>query len=331
MEIRSSAPGPDELAQSRGVLAEAVAEALVGEVDERQQAALLDDVADLLPQGGGGVHAGRVVAGAVEQDDVARATLRRAPRAARPRRSGARSGPCTGRSGSGSPPAGTAAGGSARSARSSRSSARPGLAEEVRRDAQAAGPAGRLGGERSPGRHGLVAGARGRGPARLAVGGVAVDGAVELGPAAAARRRSASITEGRTGVLPVSSTKTPDDRLILPGRGSVRNASARPRIGSGGAGMRASDGRATVVTFRGRLNGTPVLSLSARRGCGPVTPATEPAGRRAAGFGATRSVPHRSRRYGGLPRHPCPVPPRRPPGAVLDGVAVDPRRSPGFG
>ena len=113
---------PHQLEQARGVLDQAVAEALVGEVDERQQAPLLDEVADPLPQVGGGVHAGRVVAGAVEQDDVARAGLRRAPRAARPRRSGARSRPCTGRCGSGSPPRGTAAGGWATWARSSTAS-----------------------------------------------------------------------------------------------------------------------------------------------------------------------------------------------------------------
>ena len=46
----------------------------------------------------------------------------RAPRAAPPRRSGARSRPCTGRCGSGSPPRGTAAGGWATWARSSRAS-----------------------------------------------------------------------------------------------------------------------------------------------------------------------------------------------------------------
>ena len=45
---------------------------------------------------------------------------------------------------------------------------------------------------------------------------------------------------------PVSSTNTPDERLIFPGRVSFRNVSARPRIGSGGAGMRASDGSDTV-------------------------------------------------------------------------------------
>ena len=65
------------------------------------------------------------------------------------------------------------------------------------------------------------------------------------------------MTVGSTGVVPVSSTNTPELRLILPVRGSVLKASARPRIESGGAGMRASDGKDTGVTFRGRLSGAP--------------------------------------------------------------------------
>ncbi len=68
----SSAPGPDELQQAGGVRLEPVAEALVGEVDERQQPTLRDDVADLPPDVRGRVDARRVVAAGVEQHHVAR-------------------------------------------------------------------------------------------------------------------------------------------------------------------------------------------------------------------------------------------------------------------
>ena len=84
------------------------------------------------------------------------------------------------------------------------------------------------------------------------------------------------MTVGRTGVVPVSSTKTPELRLILPVRGSVLKASARPRIESGGAGMRASDGSDTGVTFRGAVERGAEASLAAGRGCGPVTAHAEP-------------------------------------------------------
>src|SRR5664279_4221514 len=48
-----------------------------------------------------------------------------------------------------------------------------------------------------------------------------------------------------TGVTPVSSTYTPTLRFTLWGRVSARNASERPRIGSGAAGVSDRRGRAT--------------------------------------------------------------------------------------
>ena len=62
---------PDQPVHPVGVLADPVAEALVGEVDEGEEAALLDDVADRAPESGRWVDAGRVVARAVEEDRVA--------------------------------------------------------------------------------------------------------------------------------------------------------------------------------------------------------------------------------------------------------------------
>ena len=121
-------------------------------------------------------------------------------RAARPRRSGGRSRRCTGRCGSGSPPRGTAAGGSARWARSSRASdAGAGLAQQVGRDAQPAGAARRLGRQRPAAGHDLVVGARRRGPGRLAVAGLAVDRPVELRSRRLSRRPALGLDHRRRG------------------------------------------------------------------------------------------------------------------------------------
>ena len=62
---------PGERLQADGVLVDAVGKALVGEVQQRQDAARVDRVGQLLPLLGRRVDAGRVVAAAVQQDDVA--------------------------------------------------------------------------------------------------------------------------------------------------------------------------------------------------------------------------------------------------------------------
>ena len=54
------------------ILLETAPEALIGDVDERQQSALGDDASDLVPLVVGEVGAGRIMAAAVKQHDVAR-------------------------------------------------------------------------------------------------------------------------------------------------------------------------------------------------------------------------------------------------------------------
>ena len=61
----------DDQPRARGVGLEPVAEALIGEVDERDQAALGDDVGDRAPLVHVEIGAGRIVAAAVQQDEVA--------------------------------------------------------------------------------------------------------------------------------------------------------------------------------------------------------------------------------------------------------------------
>ena len=256
-------PGRTSSSRPGGVLAQPVAEALVGEVDERQQPALLDQVADPPPQGGRRVHAGRVVAGAVEQHDVARDAPARAPPASPPRRSGARSRPCTGRSGPGSRRRGTAAGGSATSARSS--------------TASGPSPSGGAGPRRPAGRRcRRASGSRARarrstaswsapsdeGAHELAVGDLAVDRAVELGPGGVGepalglddrrqdRRRAGLVHEHARG------------QVDLAGRAG-RSGRPRPGRGSGRAGRGC--GRATAATRADleRSGGGAPTSLSA--------------------------------------------------------------------
>ncbi len=172
---------PRDLQQPRGVLAQPVAEALVGEVDQRQDPPLLDQVADPAPQRRRRVHPGRVVARAVEQHDVAR-------------RGGPERGehrvlvdPPAGRVGVGvradPEPRGVEqlrVVGPGRLAHPQRLRG-AGLAQEIRRHAQPAGAARRLRRERPAGRDGLVIGAQHEGADEVAIGGLAVDRPVELG------------------------------------------------------------------------------------------------------------------------------------------------------
>ena len=51
-------------------------------------------------------------------------------------------------------------------------------------------------------------------------------------------RPSASVTVSSTGVMPRSSTYTPEARVILSGRVSRLYSSVRPRMASGGSGVR---------------------------------------------------------------------------------------------
>ena len=64
--------GVDQPAQPRRILVEPAAEALIGDVDERDQPALDHRSRDLAPLVDVEVGAGRIVAAAVQQDDVAR-------------------------------------------------------------------------------------------------------------------------------------------------------------------------------------------------------------------------------------------------------------------
>ncbi len=61
----------DHQAHPRRVGLEPIAEALIGEVDERDEAAALDQFGDLGPLAGRKIGAGRIVAAAVEKDEVA--------------------------------------------------------------------------------------------------------------------------------------------------------------------------------------------------------------------------------------------------------------------
>ena len=60
-------------AQTRRILIESAAQTLIGDVDERQQPALDNGPVDVGPLPGIEIGAGRIVAAAVEQDDIARA------------------------------------------------------------------------------------------------------------------------------------------------------------------------------------------------------------------------------------------------------------------
>ena len=68
----------DDQPRARRVGLEPVAEALIGEVDERDQAALRDQVGDRAPLVQVEIGAGRIVAAAVEQDEIARLGAARA-------------------------------------------------------------------------------------------------------------------------------------------------------------------------------------------------------------------------------------------------------------
>ena len=82
----------DDQPRARRIGLEAVAEALIGEIDERDQAARRDQFGDRAPLVEVEIGAGRIVAAAVEKDEIARL----APRRARPssRRSGSSGCPC---------------------------------------------------------------------------------------------------------------------------------------------------------------------------------------------------------------------------------------------
>ena len=67
----------DDQPRAGGIGLEAVAEALIGEVDERDEAALGDEVGDRAPLVQVEIGAGRIVAAAVQQDEVAGARRRR--------------------------------------------------------------------------------------------------------------------------------------------------------------------------------------------------------------------------------------------------------------
>ncbi len=168
-----------------------------------------------------------------------RAKRRRAWPGARPHRSACPMGRCTDRSGSGNPASWKSWDGSATWARSSRSSPRrpPCAGSRPRR---AGRQCRRASGSRRPWGWSPARGPSRRRTTRTAVpvAGVAVDRAVELGGPLRQDAPFGLRHRGEDGVVPLSSTKTPDDRLIFPCRGSARNASARPRIGSGGAGTR---------------------------------------------------------------------------------------------
>src|SRR6188472_303173 len=77
------------------------------------------------------------------------------------------------------------------------------------------------------------------------------------------------MTVPSTGVLPVSSTNTPDDRLTLPVRVSALYVSASPRIGSGGAGIRASDGSDTMDLDGVGMGAAPTIHGSPPRSPNP--------------------------------------------------------------
>ena len=86
LQTISSAPGRQNASKPAASSSMPSAKPLVGEVEQRQEAAAVDRVGQLLPLLGRRVDAGRVVAAAVEQDDVAgrhlldrRDALRRTP------------------------------------------------------------------------------------------------------------------------------------------------------------------------------------------------------------------------------------------------------------
>ena len=114
--------------------------------------------------------------------------------------------------------------------------ARAGLAEQVRGDPQAARAAGRLGRERAPRDHGLVVRAQRQGADELAVGNLAVDGPVELGPGGSGqaslglddRRKDG----GRAGLVHEHARAQVD--LALAGVGLERLGETEDRVGRGG-------------------------------------------------------------------------------------------------
>ena len=180
VDTSSSTPGRTSSSRPGRVLAQPVAEPLVGEVDQRQQPSRLHDIPDLPPQVRRRIHARRVVARAVEEHDVAgRGALERGQQR---------------RSVDGPPGSirvrvrpDAEAGGveQLRVVRPRRLAhpqrpAGPRLLQEVRGHPQAAGPAGRLRGERPPRHDRLVVGAEDEGTDELAVGDLAVDRPVEL-------------------------------------------------------------------------------------------------------------------------------------------------------
>ena len=274
---------PDELQQPGRVLAQAVAEPLVGEVDQRQHAPLLDEVADPPPQVGRRVHAGRVVARAVEQHDIAgrgapqRGEHRRLVDPA-PGRVGVRVGPDA------EPRRLEHRGvvGPGRLAEPDRLAAAGGP-DEVGRDAQPAGAARGLGRERPAGRHGLVVRAEDERPHELPVRDLAVDRAVEL---RARGRRQASLgldhrVEDRRRARLVDEHAR--RQVDLPGArvGAVRIGQAEDRVRRGGdAGERRQRHGWTSGGRAGRP-ATPPTTLPARRRRGRATiePRPRPTGR----------------------------------------------------
>ena len=72
VETKKFRPAGDELADHGAVFGDAVAEALVGHVEEGHQLARLDGGDHLVPLRGREVVAGRVVAAGVQHDDGAR-------------------------------------------------------------------------------------------------------------------------------------------------------------------------------------------------------------------------------------------------------------------
>src|SRR5512146_2173683 len=107
------------------------------------------------------------------------------------------------------------------------------------------------------------------------------------------------MTVWSTGVVPVSSTNTPDERLTLPVRVSALNVSASGGIGSGGAGMRASDGSGTGGPRSRGDAGRP------RRYTEPPADRPNPRANGRVGFhdGDGRSSTRIERRGGGRDRH----------------------------
>ena len=310
---------PDQLQQARGVLAQAVAEALVGKVHERQHPSLLDEVTDPAPQLRRRVHAGRVVAGAVEQDDVARRRLAEGtehrglvdPAAGRVRvrvRADLEAGReeqlrVVGPGGLAHPERLTGAG----------------LAEQVRRDAQAAGPARGLGGQGPAGRHRLVVRPEDQVPDEVAVGLLAVDGAVELGPRGrgqAALGLDDGAEHGRPAGLVHEDARGQVD-LALAGVVPERLGQAEDRIGRGGDAGERRQRHGTGPRRWTEWDAT--TTLHARPGCGPVAGPRGPMSDRArraepaispAASGA--SGPRAPRRRTGTPTSPRSRPAPRP-------------------